>query len=470
MRSLIIYILVVLGIGCSVQASEVFGTAKEYAGNELIFYRYNDRITFIKEEMFRLTIDSIGKFWVKFDLEEITYVFGEFGIYHAYFFVEPDKEYEIILPPFAEKEAKDIFNPFFMSEKVHIGIKNMKKTDLNYLIIDFDYYYSRYHDLKLLDIYSLGLKTGVDTFINEINKRYEYADDSYFKEYKKYRVAALKNLATQKQYEQALIFAYFTKDTILYDNPAYMDLFNNIYSNYFDKYLISKNGAYLFAVINYGHSITRLHKLLLQHFELKNKQFRELVILKGINDSFANKNLSWLPLLLTLDSLYISTDYQKHQTISQNIADNALSLAKGTIAPPFELPDSVGNIKKLTNYRGKYVYLNFANTTTYTSQNEFELIKNIYLRYKAYCVFITVLTDENRQKATKFMTDNKYEWEYLFTEINSDVINTYKVSTYPTYYFIDPNGTLLVSPAPSPIDNFETYLFNIIEGSGLKKP
>lgn len=177
MRSLIIYILVVLGIGCSVQASEVFGTAKEYAGNELIFYRYNDRITFIKEEMFRLTIDSIGKFWVKFDLEEITYVFGEFGIYHAYFFVEPDKEYEIILPPFAKKEAKDIFNPFFMSEKVHIGIKNMKKTDLNYLIIDFDYYYSRYHDLKLLDIYSLGLKTGVDTFINEINKRYEYADD-----------------------------------------------------------------------------------------------------------------------------------------------------------------------------------------------------------------------------------------------------------------------------------------------------
>ncbi len=470
MRIIVIYIIVVFGISSSLNASEIFGTAKEYAGSELVFYRYSDRITFTKEEVFRLKIDSIGKFSTKFELEEITYVFGEFGIYHAYFFIEPDKNYEIMLPAFAEKEAKDIFNPFFMSEKVHIGIKNMKKTDLNYLIIDFEYYYSRYHDLRFLNIYSLGLKTDVDTFINEINKRYEYADHDYFKAYKKYRVAALKNLATQKQYEKALTFAYFTKDSILHDNPAYMDLFNNIFSDYFDKYLVSKNGAFLYAVINYGHSIKRLNMLLSEHMELRNKQFRELVILKGINDSFANKNLSWLPLLLTLDSLYISTDFQKHKIIAQNIADKTLSLAKGTIAPPFELPDSVGNIKKLTDYRGKYVYLNFANTTTYTSQIEFDLMRKIYERYKGYCIFLTVLTDENRENATKFMTDNKYEWDYLFTEINSDVINTYKVSTYPTYFLINPNGTLLISPAPSPADNFETYLFNIIEGRGVPKP
>ncbi|MDD2635174.1 MAG: TlpA disulfide reductase family protein [Bacteroidales bacterium] len=470
MRNIIIFILIVFGACNFLKASVVFGTAKDYAGNELIFYRYIDRITFTKEEVFRLQIDPEGNFKTEADIEEITYVFGEFGIYHAYFFVEPDKEYEIILPQFAEKKAKDIFNPFFVPEKVHIGVKNLKKTDLNYLIIDFDYYYSRYHDLKFLDIYSLGLKTDVDTFINEINKRYEYADNDYFKGYKKYRIAALKNLATQKQYEKALIYAYFTKDSVLHDNPAYMDLFNNIYSDYFDKYLVSKNGAYLYAVINYGHSVKRLNMLLSEHFELRNKQFRELVMLKGINDSFANKNLTWLPLLLTLDSLYISTDYQKHKIIAQNIADKTLSLANGTIAPPFELPNAEGNMKKLSNYRGKYVYLSFANTTTYTSQAEFDLIKNIYARYKGYCVFLTVFTDDNRENAAKFMTDNNYDWDYLFTEINSDVINTYKVSTYPTYYLISPDGTLLMSPAPSPTDNFEKYLFNIIERSRVQHP
>ncbi len=444
-------------------ASRVYGTATEYANNELVFYRYLDRITFLKEEMFRLQIDSTGNFDTTINVNQISYVFGEFGIYHAYFYLEPNKNYELILPPLALMKKKDIFNPFFSPERIQIGIKNMKKTDLNYLIMDFDYYYFKYHDLKMLDIYSEGLETDVDTFIHEINDRYKYSNNNYFQLYKKYRIAALKNLATQKQFESTLVFAYFNKDSILYDNPAYMDLFNNIFENYFDRYLVSKNGKYLFAIINYGHSITRLHKLLSSHFEFRNKEFRELVILKGINDCFGNLNISWLPLLLTLDSLHISTENTKHQIIAQNIADNTLSMAKGTVAPPFELEDTAGNLHSLFDYRGKYVYLHFANTTTYTSQIEFELLKKIYERYKGYCIFLTILTDEDRNVAKTFMQENEYNWNYLFTELNSEVVSTYKVAAYPTYYFISPGGNLLLSPAPSPIDGFETYLFNIIE-------
>ncbi|MDD3860651.1 MAG: TlpA disulfide reductase family protein [Bacteroidales bacterium] len=449
------------------QATQVriYGNAKTYSGNKLVFYKYSDRITFLKEQLFAIDIDSEGNFDTKFEIEEITYVFGEFGVYHAYFYAEPGGEYEILLPEFDEKDEKDIFNPFFEPEAVHLGIKDMNNTDLNYLIIDFDYYYFRYLDLNYLDIYSGGLSSDVDTFINNIELHYKDIDNQYFNEYKKYRIAALKNIATQKQYEKALVYAYFTKSPVLYDNPAYMDLFNNIYADYFDEYLTGKNGATLYAIINYGHSINRLKKLLNQNFELKGPQFRELVILKGLNDSFANKNMAWLPLLLTLDSVYLSTKYPIHKKIAQNIADNSLSLARGTIAPPFELPDTAGNIKELYDFRGKYVYLHFANTKTYTSQTEFGLIKNLYERYKGICIFITILTDDDKEAANKFIRDNELHWQFLFTEINSKVISSYNVVTYPTYYLIDADGTLLMSPAPSPCDNFETYFFKIGGGN-----
>ncbi|MDD3741702.1 MAG: TlpA disulfide reductase family protein [Bacteroidales bacterium] len=449
------------------QATQVriYGNAKTYSGNKLVFYKYSDRITFLKEQLFAIDIDSEGNFDTKFEIEEITYVFGEFGVYHAYFYAEPGGEYEILLPEFDEKDEKDIFNPFFEPEAVHLGIKDMNNTDLNYLIIDFDYYYFRYLDLNYLDIYSGGLSSDVDTFINNIELHYKDIDNQYFNEYKKYRIAALKNIATQKQYEKALVYAYFTKSPVLYDNPAYMDLFNNIYADYFDEYLTGKNGATLYAIINYGHSINRLKKLLNQNFELKGPQFRELVILKGLNDSFANKNMAWLPLLLTLDSVYLSTKYPIHKKIAQNIADNSLSLARGTIAPPFELPDTAGNMKELYDFRGKYVYLHFANTKTYTSQTEFGLIKNLYERYKGICIFITILTDDDKEAANKFIRDNELHWQFLFTEINSKVISSYNVVTYPTYYLIDADGTLLMSPAPSPCDNFETYFFKIGGGN-----
>ena len=284
-------------------ATRVFGTAKEYAGSEIIFYHYQERITYMKEEVFRLKVDENGNFEANFGIDRITYIFAEFGVYYVYFYAEPDGNYELILPEYDERTEGDLLNPYFEPTEMQLGIKNMKNTDLNYLIMDFDYYYNRYYDLRLEELYAKGLKTDVDTFINNINEKYKKYDNPYFQQYRRYRIAALKNMATKQEYESALVYSYYSNKEILYDNPAYMDLFNSIYHNYFDNYLVSAGGADLYRVITYGHSISLLHRLIGSNPKHKKKQFRELVILKGLNDAFANDNLQWLPLLLTLDSL-----------------------------------------------------------------------------------------------------------------------------------------------------------------------
>jgi len=442
----------------------VYGNAQEYKSSTLIFNKYSDRITYLREKVFELNIDEEGNFDTTFDIDEITYVFSEFGVYFAYFYAEPGYEYELVLPPYEEKELADLFNPFFSPQETHLGIKNMKETDLNYLIMDFDYYYFRYLEMNYLDVYAQGIKSDVDTFITELNKRYKIYDNKYFQDYRKYRIAALKNIATQKQLEDVLVFANYSKSPVLYDNPAYMDLFNNIFYNFFDKILTSKDGGILYAIIHYGHSITRLKKFLnAKYYYLRNTQFQELVILKGLNDAFSNKDLAWLPLLLTLDSLFLSTEYPIHQRIAQNIADNTLSMAKGTIAPPFELTDTSGNTVKLSDCRGNYVYLCFANTQSYTCQTEFLMMKKIYEKYKGLCIFVTILTDEDRKKALDFIYKNQLTWDFLFTEINSSTISTYKVTSFPTCFLIDPVGTLVLSPATLPSENIENYLFKIFQ-------
>ncbi len=468
-KNILILLLFLVNFAFSAGATHVFGTAKDYANSEIIFYRYQDRITYIKEEVFRLKFDEQGNFNANFGLEHITYLFAEFGIYYVYFYAEPDGNYELMLPEYIERSNADLFNPYFVPTEIHLGIKDMKSTDLNYLIMDFDYYYNRYYNLKLEDIYNDGLKSDVDTFINNINAKYKQFDNSYFQQYRRYRIAALKQIATKRQYESALVYSYLSNKEILYDNPAYMDLFNSIYRDYFDNYLVSNGGADLYRVIHYGHSISLLHKLIGANPKHKNKQFRELVMLKGLNDAFANDNLSWLPLLLTLDSLYITTEYPIHQQIAQNIADNSLTMASGTVALPFELPDTLGNMKSLSDFQGKYLYLQFANTETYSSQAEFDVLKRIYDRYKGFCLFVTILTDSDKNKARKFIAANNLNWTFLFAEINDKVLADYKVKSYPTYYLIDPRGTLVLSPAPSPTENIERNLFNIIEKQKKRK-
>lgn len=470
LRKILLCSLCLLGLSVSsMYATHVFGNAKEYANSELIFYRYQDRITYIKEEVFRLRVDGDGNFVADFGIDRITYIFAEFGVYYVYFYAEPNGNYEIILPEYVERTNAELFNSYFEPTEMHLGIKNMKETDLNYLIMDFDYYFNRYYNLKMEDLYINGLKTDVDTFINNINSRYKKYNNTYFQQYRRYRIAALKEMVTKREYESALVYSYYSNKEILYDNPAYMDLFNSIYNNYFDNYLVSPGGADLYRIITYGHSISLLHKLIGSNPKHKRKQFRELVMLKGLNDAFANDNLQWLPLLLTLDSLYITTEYPIHQQIAQNIADNSLTMAKGTVALPFELPDTVGNMMKLSDFRGKYLYLQFANTQTYSSAAEFDVLKRVFNRYKGLCIFVTILTDSDKEKAKKFIADNSLNWTFLFAEINSKVISDYKVRAYPTYYLIDPQGMLVMSPAPSPAENFEKYLFKIIENQKRKK-
>lgn len=442
---------------------EIKGTAKEYANSEIVFYKYTDRISFLKEKIFTILLDSIGNFHTVFELNSTQYVFAEFGIYHAYFYAEPNSTYEIILPEYIEKKEKDIFNPFFEPYYIHLGIKNMSENDLNYLILDFDYYYNRYVDLNLLKLYANGLKTDVDTFITEIHKRYKNTKLSFFSDYLNYRIANLKNIVTQKKYESLLVKTYFTKKPVLYDNPAYMDLFNNVFSDYFDSKLMLPEGANIYAIINYGHSIKRLKQQLYQKEELRSPQFCELVILKSISDAFANRNFAWFPLLLTLDSLHLSTKYPLHQVIAQNIADNSLTMAVGTIAPQFELLDMNNKTYKLQNYHGKYLYLQFANTKTITSKSEFNLVKNLYERYGKYCNFVTILTDDDLENAKKFIVKNKFSWTFLFTTANSQVISDYNVVNYPSYYLINENAELIMSPAPSPSENFEHYFFKLID-------
>ena len=460
MKNFILFIILFfLIINSLFSATTIYGNAEEYAGNKLVFYKYSDRITFIKDKIFDLEIDQKGNFKTLIDINETTFVFAEFGIYYAYLYLEPNSSYDIVLPEYIERQDKDIFNPYYQAYPIHLGIKNMKKTDLNYLIMDFDAYYDSFIDY--VDFSDKNIEAIVKEFLTEINGDYKDINNEYFNNYKKFRIANLKNLATRKESESIIAFTHFTKSPVLYDNPAYMDLFNNMYNSYFDRYLTSEKGQLLYATIQYGHRITLIHQLLAQEPEFRYSQFREMVILKGINDALLNRNLEWNPLLLTLDSLIKSTNYEIHKKIAQNIADNAVVMSPNTVAPVFSLPNINGDSINIKKFRGNYIYLQFANTKSYSSQLEFDLMKKIYQRYKTMCTFITVLTDEDKENAKKYIQKKKLEWEFLFTETNSNVLSMYNVDIFPLFFLIDTEGLLKLSPAPAPSENFEEIFFRM---------
>jgi hypothetical protein len=58
---------------------------------------------------------------------------------------------------------------------------------------------------------------------------------------------------------------------------------------------------------------------------------------------------------------------------------------------------------------------------------------------------------------------NSYPWTFLHFSNQPDLLDDYDIRGYPSYFLIGPEGRLILSPAPSPVENFESTFLRIFE-------
>ena len=96
----------------------------------------------------------------------------------------------------------------------------------------------------------------------------------------------------------------------------------------------------------------------------------------------------------------------------------------------------------------------------------FDLLKNLNNKYKDRFLIVTIATDENREQMSNFITKSEYNWLFLHYGNQPDILKQYDIRAYPTYFLIGPDGKLIYSPAASPGENFELYLFKAMRLRG----
>jgi len=130
------------GVICSVDLTfceaTVYGKSLDWANKELTFCLYKELITNSEEILASVTIQEDGTFELKIPVKETEYVFAHLGIFKIYFYAVPGEKYELVLPPFQEKSATDLLNPYFEELTMQVGIVDIAENDLNLLIRMFD--------------------------------------------------------------------------------------------------------------------------------------------------------------------------------------------------------------------------------------------------------------------------------------------------------------------------------------------
>jgi peroxiredoxin len=443
----------------------VYGSAKEYTDKYIIFNTISDQLTNTEKELGRVRVDSFGNFRISLKIEETIQIYIHLGVFRITFYAEPGAEYDLGLPPYQAKTEADYLNPYFKEIEVHAFIRNTKPDDLNIIVRMFDDSYGPYYDKFASNIKSKDNPALIDSTIVNIMKPFKGVKNEYFIQYARYKLAMLRHMAYQFK-SRAMSEQYFANQPILYQNPAYMELFNQVYDKYFMYFIRTVEGKILDSDINVNRSLNKLKASLQQNNMFKNDSLLELVILKNLYDEFYSDRFSRSALLTIVDTIISNSKLSEHRFIAQNIRTNITRLLAGYEPPQFTLLNSDSIPVNLSDLKGKYVYLCFCSCFSYACLKEFDMLERMNSKYSKYLQIVLVSVDPKLSELRGFVSKTDYKWMFLHFGLHPEILKEYDIRGYPTYFLIDKQGKLLLSPAPSPFENMELKLFDIMRARG----
>lgn len=171
------------------------------------------------------------------------------------------------------------------------------------------------------------------------------------------------------------------------------------------------------------------------------------------------KSIKWIALAVVLVVL-LAGAYALYNKYSEDFKGDNLSQATQTtkptqasqeqgqqtaLAPDFTVYDEKGNEVKLSDYRGKPVVLNFWATWCYYCKEEMPDFNKAYKEYPEVQFLMINATDgvqETKKKAMDYVAAEGFDFP-VFYDTETDAVNSYYISSFPSTFFIDANGELV---------------------------
>ncbi|MCQ6960549.1 TlpA family protein disulfide reductase [Mucilaginibacter aquariorum] len=116
-------------------------------------------------------------------------------------------------------------------------------------------------------------------------------------------------------------------------------------------------------------------------------------------------------------------------------------LAPGTTAPDWTLYDVNGKKVSLSQLKGKVVLLDFYFIGCSNCMQSLKPLNAIYEKYKNKELVIASLTERDSKKAVLDF-EKRYKIKYTGYINAADVVKSYHVTGFPTFYFIDKEGKI----------------------------
>ncbi|MCF8380504.1 MAG: TlpA family protein disulfide reductase [Bacteroidales bacterium] len=435
----------------------------DVASQELTIYSYNQAFFDFKIPV--LTVISGDTIEVEANLDEATCLYIDYGPYETFFYAEPGKSYVINLPGTKNFSNDWKVNPYFKPSKFHLQVFengiNKEVSGLNEKIKQFDSQFEPFNDKQLLRYYDPAFATKkLDSFLLEQNIPDSLVSGDFYRSYIFYKKGILEfNLKTHNLDE--LTEKYFTNKDAYFSNPAYRELFMLMFQSYFN-YLSDKEKYKDIALFLATKQYAEI-KDYVSDIELFNEEIIfSNILLNEIYQAYYSKYFDKNKLLSVLKSMIQNSTDPDILYASEKLEELLTSLEVSYPAPEFSTVNIQGDQKKLSDFKGRYVYLCFSDLKSISALRELEYLKYLHSRFSKELEILYFISGEEVSDIVSFVEWHNIQWQVFSLDQNRNLVQDYKVLAFPIFYLIDTNGILLRNPAPNPSENFELIFTEIL--------
>ncbi|MDO9187348.1 MAG: TlpA disulfide reductase family protein [Bacteroidia bacterium] len=442
---------------CQAQNVIIKGLAVTYENRDIGVWVRNDYISNTEKQLTFSTIDSAGNFLLEFNSNEIQYVTIKIEKNIASMYIEPNVTYEIII---MQPDSTTYHNPN-LEHDVKLSVRLKSKVEINALTMDYDKKFDDFLSVEYRSFVSRSAQAKIDSFKLAMHKYYEPVKNNYFDAYLTYTIAALEEKIQKSQ--KKLFASYLDGKPVLYSHPEYFNFFNTFYKQKLQSIALSERGAAIGFQINDRGSLNGTLAVLKTDGFLKNDTICELVLIKGLYESYYDGTFNRGSIVAILDQIIVESKIPEHQRIAKNIINSFSKLHAGAIAPYFELPDKAGRTHSLDQLRSKkYVYILFFDANCNSCLQQMKVLPSLKKKYGARIEFVSISVDKNISDFKKFCLQNpKFDWLLLYDNSGVELKNKYEIKSLPAYFLIDPEGKFVQAPAEGPDGDIDRLFYDI---------
>lgn len=412
---------------------------------------FNDMLTFEQTTIFETQSDKDGNFTIDANIEEITLAQIAVDLDRVDILLNPNSTYEveIIIP----KQDDNI--SYFERQAPTLKIIKADDNDLYYqysmseMIID-DFLLDNFNLLYRARKISL-----LDSLEAEIKRNLGELKSDFVKDNLRYRKASMQMVANNDNGKK-VISQHFNKQDILYSQPAYMNLFQEVFTNYLSS--IQSNPSELRYQLYSDHDTFLKYIKKNNAFLAENTNLAEIIIAWELKRWYYEIPDDRVQVIKHLNSIAQNTKSQKNKAVVNDILKQINRLSFNADAPAFSLQDKDGKTVKSSDLKDNMILLQFVNQVSTMTDHQFNTLKDLSQQWNDTIQVVTIATKECFDDFRQIFDNKGYKWDLLNLGNDILLLEEYQIRTFPDYIILGKNNKIGMAPAPSPDQHLDFHV------------